>query len=46
VYVLSTVLDLDERRIAQVIDASLATVRVRLAAARRDLAALTAADVG
>jgi DNA-directed RNA polymerase specialized sigma24 family protein len=46
VYVLSTVLDLDEARIARVIDASLATVRVRLAAARRDLAASNAADVG
>jgi DNA-directed RNA polymerase specialized sigma24 family protein len=46
VVVLSTEFDLDDRRIAQVIDASLATVHVRLAAARRDLAAMGAADVG
>lgn len=46
VLVLSADLGLDEQRIAQVIGASIATVRVRLAAARRDLAALDAADVG
>jgi DNA-directed RNA polymerase specialized sigma24 family protein len=46
VYVLATDLGLDDSSIARVIAASLATVRVRLAAARRDLAAADAADVG
>lgn len=51
VHVLSADFGLDEQRIARVIGASIATVRVRLAAARRDLAALDtaaldAADVG
>jgi DNA-directed RNA polymerase specialized sigma24 family protein len=46
VHVLAHELGLDDHRIARVIGASLATVHVRSAAARRDLAARSAADVG